>query len=156
MVELRIPLKNGVAVKRPRLLLVDDHVMFTEGLSAILSPHFEIAGIVEDGEAALAAAARLHPDIIVLDVAMAGLNGIKVARRLQAAGSSSRIVFCTMHADPEFVKEAFAAGAKGYVLKSDAGTEIIVAISEALENRTYVSPRLQAREPLHSRSFGKP
>jgi DNA-binding NarL/FixJ family response regulator len=133
---------NGQPAKRARLLLVDDHVMFTEGLRAILSTDFAIVGVVEDGESALAASERLRPDVIVLDVSIPRLNGIKVARRLQAAGTSAKIVICTMHADPEFVKEAFDAGAKGYVLKSDAGTEIIVAISEALEDRFYVSPRL--------------
>jgi DNA-binding NarL/FixJ family response regulator len=129
-------------VERPTVLLGDDHVMFTDGLRTILNPHFEIVGTAENGEDLVAAAERLHPDVIVLDISMPLLNGIKAARKLQTMGTSSKIVFCTMQTDPVFVTEAFHAGAVGYVLKSAAGSEIIAAISEALHGRTYVSPRM--------------
>jgi len=127
------------AVNRPRVLLGDDHVMFTDGLRSILSTHCEIVGTAEDGEKVIAAAQQLHPDVIILDISMPVLNGIKAARRLQTLGTSSKIVFCTMQTDPAFVTEAFRAGAQGYVLKNAATSEIVVALNEVLQGRTYIS-----------------
>jgi len=128
-----------VAVNRPRVLLGDDHVMFMDGLRSILRTHCEIVGTAEDGEKVIAAAQQLHPDVIILDISMPVLNGIKAARRLQTLGTSSKIVFCTMQTDPAFVTEAFRAGAQGYVLKNAATSEIVVALNEVLQGRTYIS-----------------
>jgi len=127
----------------PRVLLADDHAMFTEGLRSILEPHVEIVGTASDGEQVILAVQRLHPDVVVMDISMPLLNGIKAARKLQEVGTSSKIIFLTMVGDPAFVTEAFHAGAAGYVLKSSAGSEIIIAIREALQGRTYVSPRVR-------------
>ncbi len=124
---------------RPRVLLGDDHVMFCEGLRSILEPHFEVVGIVENGQELVAAAERLQPDVVVADISMPLLNGIGAARKLQKMRRPPKIVFLTMHADPTFATEAFRAGASGYVLKSSSGVEIVTAIQEAIRGRTHIS-----------------
>lgn len=134
----------------PRVLLADDHAMFTEGLRSILGPHFEIVGTATDGEQVIAAVQRLHPDVVVMDISMPLLNGIKAARKLQKMGTSAKIIFLTMVGDPAVVTEAFHAGAAGYVLKIWAGSEIITAIREALQGRTYVSPLVRGSSPVRS------
>src|SRR5262245_59569521 len=106
--------------------------MFTDGLRRILSPHFEIVGTAEDGAAAVTAAERLRPDVVILDISMPVLHGIKAARKLQQLEMPCRIVFCTMHNDPALVREALRAGAAGYVLKNAAGSEMICALREIL------------------------
>ena len=127
---------------RPRVLLADDHAMFAEGLRHILAPHVDIVGVVGNGGQAVAAVRQLIPDVIVLDVSMPVMNGIVVARRLRELATPPKVVFCTMHADPAFLREALAAGAAGYVIKSAAGSEVIEAIRHVLRDETYVSPQL--------------
>ncbi|HVB55356.1 MAG TPA: response regulator transcription factor [Candidatus Acidoferrales bacterium] len=124
---------------RPRVLLGDDHAMFCEGLRSILEPHFEVVGIVENGQELVTNAERLQPDVVVADISMPLLNGIGAARKLQKMKRSPKIVFLTMHADPTFATEAFRAGASGYVLKSSHGSEIVTAIQEAIQGRTHIS-----------------
>jgi DNA-binding NarL/FixJ family response regulator len=124
---------------RPRVLLADDHVMFCEGLRSILDPHFDVVGIVENGQQLVTAAAQLKPDVVVADVSMPLLNGIGAARRLRKTKRSPKIVFLTMHADATFAMEAFRAGAAGYVLKSSPSSEIVTAIQEAMRGRTHIS-----------------
>jgi len=125
---------------RPRVLLGDDHAMFSEGLRRILEPHFEVSGIVENGRDLLAAVEQLRPDVIVVDISMPLLNGIEVARRLQKTAHAPKVVFLTMHEDGTFATAAFRAGAAGYVLKRSAASEIVTAIQEAVRGRTYISP----------------
>jgi DNA-binding NarL/FixJ family response regulator len=125
---------------RGRVLLGDDHTMFCEGLRSILGPHFEVVGTAENGQELVAAAQRLKPDVVVMDISMPLLNGIGAARKLQKMNAPPKVVFLTMHADATFAIEAFRAGAAGYVLKSSSGAEIIAAIQEALRGRTYISP----------------
>jgi DNA-binding NarL/FixJ family response regulator len=124
---------------RPRVLLGDDHVMFCEGLRAILNPHFDVVGIVENGQQLVTAAEQLKPDVVVADVSMPLLNGIGAARRLRKTKHPPKIVFLTMHADATFATEAFRAGAVGYVLKSSPSSEIVTAIQEAIRGRTHIS-----------------
>jgi len=124
---------------RPRVLLGDDHVMFCEGLCSILEPHFEVVGIVENGQELVAAAERLQPDVVVADVSMPLLNGIGAARKLQKMKRPPKIVFLTMHADATYATEAFRAGASGYVLKSSPASEIVTAIQESIQGRTHIS-----------------
>jgi DNA-binding NarL/FixJ family response regulator len=125
---------------RLRVLLGDDHRMFTEGLRRILEPQFEIVGIVENGRDLVAAAAPLRPDVIVADISMPLLNGIEAARRIRKIPHAPKIVFLTMHEDATFAKAAFRAGASGYVLKRSAPAEVVAAIQEAMRGRTYISP----------------
>jgi len=124
----------------PRVLIGDDHVMFSEGLRRILEPHFEIVGTISDGRDLVEAVDRLRPEVVVADISMPSLNGIEAARRIRKMQRAPKVVFLTMHDDVTFATAAFQAGASGYVLKRSAPAEIITAIQEALRGRTYVSP----------------
>ena len=125
---------------RPRVLLGDDHRMFSEGLARILEPQFEIVGVIENGRELITAAERLRPEVIVADISMPSLNGIEAAIRIRKFPHAPKIVFLTMHEDATFATAAFRAGASGYVLKRSAPAEIITAVQEALRGRTYISP----------------
>lgn len=127
---------------RPRILLGDDHAMFSEGLRAILEPHFDVVGTAENGLEVIAAVQQLKPDVVVMDISMPLLNGIGAAGRLQKMDAPPKIVFLSMHADATFATEAFRAGAAAYVLKSSSASEIVTAIQEAIRGRTYISPTI--------------
>ncbi len=129
---------------RPRVLLADDHQIMAEGLRSLLEPEFELVGIVTDGREALAAVEALRPDVVVLDITMPSLNGIEAARQLRAAGSLARVVFLTMHRDAAYAARALDAGAAGFVLKHAAAAELVTAIRQALQGRTYVTPLIAA------------
>lgn len=125
---------------RPRILLGDDHRMFSEALRRILEPQFEVVGVSENGRDLIAAAGRLRPDVIVADISMPSLNGIEAAQRILKNPRPPKMIFLTMHEDATFATTAFRTGASGYVLKRSAPAEIIMAIEEAVRGRTYISP----------------
>lgn len=125
---------------RTRLLLADDHTLLLDGLRMMLEPEFELAGVVEDGQTLLSAAAKLKPDLILLDIAMPSLNGIDAARQLRKIVPASKLIFLTMHGDPDYVTEAFRTGASGYLLKRGAASELLTAIRVVMKGHRYVSP----------------
>jgi DNA-binding NarL/FixJ family response regulator len=127
---------------RARVLLADDHKNFLAAATRLLQPEFEVVKTVGDGQVLLEEAARLEPDIVVLDISMPVLNGIEAARQLRAAGSRAKIVFLTVHQDPEYVQAAIAAGAEGYVVKCQLATDLLPALREALAGRLFISPAL--------------
>ena len=127
-------------MKKPRILLADDHKIVLEGLKSLLEPEFELVGTVEDGRALVAQAAKLRPDVIVADISMPGLNGIEAVRKIKKTDESVKVVFLTMHPDPTYAAGAFDAGASGFVLKHSASSELITAIKEAIRGRTYITP----------------
>jgi DNA-binding NarL/FixJ family response regulator len=129
-------------MKRPRVLLADDHKIVLEGLRGILEPEFEIVGAVEDGRTLVAEAERLSPDVVVSDISMPGLNGMDAARKIKKMDERIKIVFLTMHSDVSYAAGAFDAGASGFVLKHSAAQELITAIREAMQGRTYVTPMI--------------
>jgi len=129
-------------MKRPRLLLADDHRIVFEGLRGILEPEFEIVGAVEDGRTLVAEAERLSPDVVVADISMPGLNGMDAARQIKKTDEGIKIVFLTMHSDVSYAAGAFDAGAAGFVLKHSAPQELITAIREAMQGHTYVTPMI--------------
>ena len=129
-------------MKRPRVLAADDHRIVAEGLRSLLEPELELVGVVEDGRALIEAHDALHPDVIVADVTMPGLNGIQAMRKLREQGSTAKFVFLTMHPDVDYAVEALDAGASGYVLKHSAPEELVAAVREALAGRTYITPRI--------------
>jgi DNA-binding NarL/FixJ family response regulator len=124
-------------MKRARVLLADDHDAVAEQLRAVLETEFEVVGTVGDGEALLAAAAALRPDVIVADIAMPILDGIAAARQLLRRDPDARLVFVTVHDDPALVRQAFALGALGYVLKVRAGEELLPAVRAALRGERH-------------------
>ena len=127
-------------MKKPRVLLADDHKIVIEGLKRLLRDEFEIVGSVEDGRALVEQASTLYPDVIVADISMPQLNGIEAARQIKKTDKNIKIVFLTMHPDPTYAANAFEAGASGFVLKHSASSELIRAIHEAIKGRTYVTP----------------
>lgn len=122
------------------ILIADDHTLMLEGLVRLLSAEFEVVGTAPNGRVVLEEAERLKPDVVVLDVGMPELNGIEAARRLTKALPSAKIVFVTQQLAPAYLHAAFAAGAKAYVAKQSATSELISAIKMALEDRFYVTP----------------
>ncbi len=127
-------------MNRPRVLLADDHLTMREMVTLLLEPEFDIIGAVTDGQALIEMAAELNPDVVILDITMPGLNGIEAARRLKTDGSRAKIVFLTVHDDPDFVRESLATGALGYVVKTRLASDLLVAVRRALEGRLFVSP----------------
>ncbi len=129
-------------VRKPRLLLADDHLMMAEALKSLLAGEFELVGVVEDGVAMIEAARTLQPDVIVADVTMPRLNGIGALVRLRQEGIRVPVVFLTMHRDVSFARRALEAGASGFVLKHSASVELVLAIRAALDGKTYLAPQL--------------
>ena len=125
---------------KPRILMADDHLMLLEAFKALLNPDFEVVGTVTDGRALLEEFSRLHPDVVLLDVAMPLLNGLDAGRQLKAQRRSVKLIYLTMNPDPDLAGEALRLGASGYVLKSSAAQELKQAIHEALRGRSYITP----------------
>lgn len=127
-------------MKRPKILIADDHSMVVDGLRALLEPEYEIVGAVNDGRSVLPEVQKLNPDVVVIDISMPLLNGIDCTRQLREAGCTAKILILTMHPDATLAQEALSAGASGYILKSSPGSELKGALAEVLLGRTYLSP----------------
>lgn len=141
-------------MKRPTVLLADDHTIVVEGLRRILEPEFELVGAVGDGRALVSATEKLRPDVVITDISMPLLNGLEATRQIMKADRRTKIIFLTMHADINYSTEAFQAGASGYLLKQSAAEELLTAIREVLKGRVYLSP-LVAKGVLHSFMEGR-
>lgn len=129
-------------MKRPRILIADDHRMVAEGLRSLLSGEFELLDIVEDGRALVGAVKKLKPDVIVADITMPHLNGLDALAVLRRDDPDVRVVILTMHQEAAYAQRAIESGASGYVLKHAAPTELVTAIRAALEGKTYLTPVL--------------
>lgn len=127
-------------MRKPRILLADDHALVLEGFRRILEGHYELVGTVGDGLALLEAAKTMQPDIVILDVSMPLLNGIDAAAQLKKICPKAKIIIVTMHANTEYVRSAFEAGASAYVLKRSAVDELEQAIRAVLEGHSYITP----------------
>jgi len=135
-------------MSKTTVLLADDHKIVLEGLKGLLEDEYEIVGAVGDGRELLEQAQKLNPDVIVADVGMPMLNGIDAAGQIKKVRPNAKIVFLTMHQDAMYAKEAFDAGALGFVLKHSAPSELKTAIEEALKGNTFISPAI-AQELMH-------
>ncbi|MFO0698335.1 MAG: response regulator transcription factor [Nitrospira sp.] len=127
---------------KPRVLLADDHSLVLEGFKRILEDHCEVVGMVGDGRMLLNAAAQLKPAFVLLDISMPLLNGIDATRQLKSILPDVKVIIVTMHADADYLSEAFKAGASGYLLKRSAGSELTQAIDSVLRGHYYVTPVL--------------
>lgn len=144
-----------MAMRRPRILLADDHRLLREAFAELLKADCDVVGAAADGRALLELAFELQPDIVVLDIAMPLLNGLDAARQLKRTLPDVKLVFLTVSEDPDLAAEAFRVGASGYLLKNSAASELLQAIREVFEGRSYVTPlatqglvsRLQNPEP---------
>jgi DNA-binding NarL/FixJ family response regulator len=137
--------------KRPRVVIAEDFALIQENIRRALPPDCEVIAAVEDGASALDAVAALHPDILLLDVSLPDMSGIRVAEKLFGANSPVKVVFLTAYADRSYVERAFEIGVKGYLLKGKMWTELPEAICEVLAGGVYRSPPSALRAPTHSR-----
>jgi len=136
-------------LRRPRVLLADDHRLVAEGLKSLLSAEHELVGVVEDGRALIEAAKKLNPDVIVADITMPHLNGLDALSVLKKDNPGVKVVFLTMHQEVAYARRALEAGAAGFVLKHSAPAELLTAIRAALDGKTYLTPAL-AGEVIHA------
>ena len=138
--EARPPLSGSKPHACPRVLLVDDNEAMLRHAAAMLKTSCAIVGAETDGRAAIDAAERLQPDVIVLDFSMPGMNGLEVAASLREGGSTAAVIFCTAHQDEDFISMALGAGALGYVVKHRLSTDLESAVLEAHGGHRFVSP----------------
>ena len=124
---------------RARVLLADDHRVLLAGLKELLTGEYDLVGTVVDGNGLVAAAAKLRPDVAVVDIAMPGMNGIDAMRRIRATFPGIKFVILSVHSDAAYVEEALRAGAQGYVLKQAAAEELFTALRAVMAGRTYVT-----------------
>jgi DNA-binding NarL/FixJ family response regulator len=127
-------------MKRPRLVLADEHTLMLEGLQKLLEPEFEVAGLAGDGRALVTLASTTKADLALLEIALPLLNGIDVLIQLRRKSPRTRTIFLTAWSDRQHVTEAIRAGAAGYVLKSGTAVELRTAIREVMRGRSYISP----------------
>jgi DNA-binding NarL/FixJ family response regulator len=127
-------------MKRPRVLLADDHRLLREAFARLLEPECDVVGAVADGRAVLTAAREFRPDIVVLDIGMPLLNGLDAARELRRTIPDVKVIFLTMNEDADVAAEAFKVGASGYLLKNSAASELLQAIRDVSKGHSYVTP----------------
>jgi DNA-binding NarL/FixJ family response regulator len=122
-----------------RVVMADDHPGLLATARRLLEAEVDVVGCVEDGEGLVEAAIRLRPDIIVADISMPRLSGICAVIQLRKLGCSSKVVFLSIHDDPDIIQAALAAGAHAYVQKISLTTDLLFAIREAYQGRIFVS-----------------
>ena len=122
-----------------RVLVADDLTPVLRAVAKILEKSFDVVGMVTNGQTALDSALALKPDLVILDISMPGMSGIEVAKELRKCESCAKIVFLTVHEDPDILATCLAAGGLGYVVKVLMDTDLIPAMNEALADRVFVS-----------------
>ena len=127
-----------------RVLLADDNLEILETLVDMLQPAYVVAAALSDGKSVLEQAPLLHPDLIILDISLGDMTGFDVARRLQKAGVTAKVIFLTVHENVDFVRAAFEAGAAGYVYKSRISSDLIDAIATTCAGGRFSSADMAA------------
>lgn len=127
-----------------RILIADDHEVARRGIRAVLESHpgWEVCGEAKDGRETVELASRLNPDVILLDIGMPNLNGLEAARHILAASPEAAILILTMHDSDHVVREVLRAGARGFLLKSDAGRDLVAAVESLQMRRTFFTTRV--------------
>ncbi len=127
-----------------RVLVADDHAMFVQGLCALLEPEptIEVVGNSSDGRQAVREARQLKPHVVIMDVAMPGMNGIEATRRITSESPETKVLSLSMHAEPRLIERAIEAGASGYLLKDSLFDELVSAVREVKADRSYLSPAI--------------
>lgn len=126
-------------MSRPRILVADDHALTLAGICVLLQPHYEIVGTVTNGRDLVDTAMRVRPDVIILDITMPMLNGIDAAVQIREGLPAVKMLFLTMHITSAYVSSALKAGGTGYVLKSAANEDLLLALRKVMEGRLHVS-----------------
>jgi DNA-binding NarL/FixJ family response regulator len=127
-----------------RILVADDHEVVRRGVCALLEGHagFQVCDEAVDGREAVEKAKRSLPDVVILDIGMPGLNGFDAARQIRSVSPDSEVLILTMHESEQVIREVLAAGARGYVLKSDAGRDLITAVEALSRHKTFFTSRV--------------
>ncbi|HEX9426604.1 MAG TPA: response regulator transcription factor [Candidatus Polarisedimenticolia bacterium] len=127
-----------------RILIADDHEVVRRGVRALLEVHpaYQICAEAVDGRDAVEKATRLHPDLVILDIGMPGLTGLEAARQILKACPSSEVLILTMHESEQVIREVLTAGARGYVLKSDAGRDLVKAVDALRRHQTFFTSHI--------------
>lgn len=125
---------------QPTILLADDHVLVAQGIQKLLEPEYELLKIVPDGRALLKAVDECRPDVVIVDISLPLLNGLDASRQILKHHPDIKVIVLTMHSEPSFVTEALRIGVSGYVLKQSVGSELLEALTEVLNGKTFVSP----------------
>jgi DNA-binding NarL/FixJ family response regulator len=149
-----------------RILVADDHELVRRGIRVLLENHpgWEVSAEAKDGREAVERANELKPDLVLMDIGMPNLNGIDAARQILANSPATHILILTMHYSQQVVQEVLAVGARGFLLKSDAGRDLITAVEAVQHNRTfftsqatevvvdgYLNPEKKEEQPLRNR-----
>lgn len=127
-----------------RILVADDHEVARQGIRALLESHagWEVCAEARDGREAVEGAGKFKPDVLLLDIGMPNLNGLDAARQILATNPDARILILTIHDSEQVVREVLAAGAKGFLLKSDAGRDLMAAVEALQHRRTFFTPKV--------------
>jgi two-component system response regulator NreC len=131
-------------MSKVRIVIADDHTIMRSGLRLLLErePDFVVVGEADDGRAATEAVEQHSPDVVVLDIAMPNLNGIEAAARITASHPKTAIIILSMHSDETYVLRALRVGARGYLLKDSAESDLIAAVRTVMKGRTFFSPAI--------------
>ena len=132
------PSSNG----RARVFLADDHQAILDRATELLNEKFELVGRAQNGKEALEGIESVHPDVLIVDIGMPVLDGIRVMQKLQEQRSPTKVVFLTVQEDPDYISAAFHHGARAYVTKPRMSSDLVTAVEEVLAGRTFVSPTL--------------
>jgi DNA-binding NarL/FixJ family response regulator len=135
-------------ISRPtRILIVDDHALVRAGIRALVEklPGVEVVAEASEGRSALTSISDLQPDIVLMDIAMPGLNGLEATRRIVKDSSAARVIILSMHTSEEYVWQALRAGARGYLLKGGSLAELELAIESVWEGEIYLSPPISRK-----------
>jgi two-component system response regulator NreC len=129
-------------MKKVRLLIADDHKIFRQGIIKLLEeePDLQVVGEAADGREVVKKATELKPDVILMDIAMANLNGLEATKQIKKVLPESKIIMLTMHKNEEYVLQSFQAGASGYILKEGAVEELVSAIRSIHADKSFLSP----------------
>jgi len=136
-----------MAVRHPRVLIAEDHDLVAELCKQLLQKEFEVVAIVKTGRELIRAAVELKPDVAIVDIAMPVLNGLDAGKQVKEKCPTVKIIYLTMNSDPELALEAFNSGASGYLLKTCAASEMVVAVRDVLRGKTVLSQTL--KEPVN-------
>jgi DNA-binding NarL/FixJ family response regulator len=130
----------GSLMRRPRLILADDHKILVEAFRTLLEPYYDVVATVSDGRSLLEIARQVNPEVIVVDIGMPLMNGLEAGLRLKQEMPNVKLIFLTMNDDPDLAVEAMRCGASGYLLKNSGAEELLRAIQMALKCKRYVTP----------------
>ena len=143
-------------MEKPRVVVADDHPLLRLGIEALLADNFDVVGAVSDGRALVEMTVQQKPEIVVLDIGMPVMNGLDAAQQIKCLLPQTKVVFLSIHSNPLYVQRAVQVGASAYVLKSEAASQLLVAIEHAMRGVLYLSPELDPAVLDQLRTVGRP